>query len=316
MDKPLVSVIIPSYNHEKYISEAIESVLYQSFADLELIIIDDASKDKSKEIIKAYGERDSRIRTLFHDENKGIAETLNEAIKEAKGKFIAFFSSDDVWGKDKLKKQLEVLKKNEDLVVWSEGSVIDAKGMPTGKTFTQIHGSSKRKKCGNIFKELLKGNYIFGQSVILKRENIEDIRFDEQLKYRNDHKFMVDLAERYDFYFIPEILVTYRIHGNNSILYNKFEWHKDQIIISDYFLKKYGDKISNKLKGRLLLNICAGYSYIGDNVKARRYVYQAIKLNPLQYGNLLYLLITWTNEGEHIYKFLRWGNEIYKKVKK
>lgn len=312
MDKPLVSIIIPSYNHEKYISESIESVLNQSFANLELIIIDDASKDKSKEIIKVYEGRDSRIRALFHDENKGIAETLNEAIKEAKGKFIAFIASDDVWVKDKLKKQFEVLKKNEDLVVWSEGAVVNAQGMPNGITFTQMHVASEKKKSGNIFKELLKGNYICGQSVILKRENLGDIRFDEKLKYLNDYKFMVDLASRYDFYFIDEILVMYRIHGKNSILSDKVEWQKDRIIITDYFLKKFSDEMSNKIKWRLFLNISGGYSAVGENVKARRYVYQAIKLNPLHYANLPYLLISWTNEGGDIRNVLKWIYKMYK----
>ena len=155
---PLVSVIMPSYNHERYISEAIESVLNQTFTDFEFIIIDDASKDKSKELIKAYEEQDSRIRAFFHKENKGIARTMNECLEESKGNFIAFFASDDVWVKEKLEKQLEVLNKNEDFIVWSEGELIDAQGNPTGETFTQMHNAFKRIKSGDIFEELLKDN--------------------------------------------------------------------------------------------------------------------------------------------------------------
>ncbi len=313
---PLVSVIMPSYNHERYISEAIESVLNQSFSDFELIIIDDASKDKSKEIIKAYEEKDSRIRAIFHNENKGIAKTMNEGLEEAEGKFIALFASDDVWVKEKLEKQLKVLKKNEDLVVWSEGLVIDSEGKPTGETFTQKHGALKRKKSGDIFEELLKGNYICGQSVILKRENLEGIRYDEQLKYLNDYKFMVDLARRYEFYFIPEPLVMYRIHGKNAILSDKAGWANDQILIGEYFLQKYGNEISNKIKSKILLSVSSGYSYIGERAKARQYVYHAIKHNPFHRANLLYLFIALTNEDGHIRKFLRGIYQRYKRYKK
>lgn len=304
---PLVSVIMPSYNHEKYISDAIESVLNQTISDFELIIIDDASKDKSEEIIKAYEKKDNRIRAFFHKENRGIARTMNEGLEKAEGKFIALFSSDDVWVKDKLKKQLEVLERNEDIVVWSEGLIIDAQGNLTGETFTQKHGALKRKKSGYIFEELLKGNYICGQSVIFKRENIEGIRYNEQLKYLNDYKFMLDLARRYEFYFIPEPLVMYRIHGRNAILSDKAGWSKDRILIGEYLLQKYGDKFSKKAKSNCYLSISREYSKIGEKAKARKYIYKGIKLYPFNWANLIYTVIALTNEEGIICKFLRWS---------
>lgn len=312
---PLISVIMPSYNHERYISEAIESVLNQTFTDFELIIIDDASKDKSREIIKAYEEKDSRIRAIFHNENKGIAKTLNDGIEKAGGKFIALFASDDVWVKDKLKKQLETLEKNEDLVVWSEGLIIDAQGNFTGELFTQKYGAPKRKKSGDIFEELLKGNFICSQTVILKKGNLGNIRYDEQLKYLSDYKFMVDLARKYKYYFILEPLAMYRIHGRNAILSDRVGWMKDQLIIGEYFLQKYGNEISNKVKSKIFLNISKGYSHIGERVKARQYVYRAIKLNPFNWSNLLYLVIALTNEDGAIFRFLRWGYRKYRVIR-
>lgn len=107
----LISVLLPSYNHESFLSEAIESVLNQTFRDFEFIIIDDCSSDNSREIIKYYKERDERIKIYFHNENRGIARTQNELIDKAQGKFIAFLNSDDVWNKDKLEKQLKILEK-------------------------------------------------------------------------------------------------------------------------------------------------------------------------------------------------------------
>ena len=87
---PLVSVIMPSYNHEKYISEAIESVLNQTFGGFELIITDDASIDRSKDY-QTYAKKDARIRAYYHNENKGIAKTMNDGLEAAKGSLLLFF---------------------------------------------------------------------------------------------------------------------------------------------------------------------------------------------------------------------------------
>ena len=302
---PLVTVIMPSYNHERYISEAIESVLNQTFSDFELIIIDDASKDKSKEIIKIYKEKESRIRAIFHDENKGIARTMNEGLEKANGKFIALFSSDDLWVRDKLVKQLNILMKDDNLIVWSEGLIIDEKGVHSGKKFTQMHEATKKKRGGNIFEELLRGNFICGQSVILKKENLKNIRYDERLKYLNDYKFMIDLAKNYNFYFISEPLAMYRIHGANTISSDRYGWSEDRILVGKYFLQKYGERLQNKIKSKINFNISNGYSNIGKRKEAIYYLYQAIMLNPFCYENLIYAIISLTNEDGNIRKFLR-----------
>ena len=92
---PLVSVIIPSHNHEKFVSEAIESVLGQDFDDLELIIVDDASTDASKQIIQKYEEEDARVRVILHETNCGISKTMNDGIESARGTFKALRNSRD-----------------------------------------------------------------------------------------------------------------------------------------------------------------------------------------------------------------------------
>lgn len=277
---PLVSVLMPSYNHEEFISTAIESVLNQTFTDFEFIIIDDASKDGSKEIIKIYEEKDSRIRAIFHNENKGIARTMNDGLDEAEGKFIAIFASDDVWVKDKLEKQLEVLKKFEDLIVWSEGEVIDAQGNPTGESWTARFGT-KRKKSGDLFEELLKGNYICGQSRISKRKNIGDIRFNETLKYLNDYQFEVDMARKYEYHFIPEPLVMYRLHGRNTVITKRESCFREDITIREHFLQQYGTEIRNKTKAHIFYSMVMLYSHFGEKVNAVKCIYQMIKLDPI-----------------------------------
>ena len=260
---PLVSVIMPSYNHERFISESIESVLGQSFNDLELIIIDDASEDNSKHIIDEFSKKDYRIKKIFHQKNMGIARTMNDGIEAAKGKFIAFTASDDVWVKDKLEKEVKVLEKNEDCVVWTEVEIIDADGSPTGKLGTQRWGASNRRKSGDIFDELLRGNFISNR--ILKKENLRNIRFNEALRYLSDWQFDVDLARRYIYYFIPEPLVKKREQGSNTAQRDRQGYIKDRMPIEQYFLNEYLNDMSNTTKSGICFRMAQHYRELGNN---------------------------------------------------
>jgi len=243
-----------SYNHAKYLPEAIESVLKQTFRDFELVIIDDASQDQSRSLIETYAQKDDRIRAIFHDKNQGIAFTANQGMAAAKGKYITFIDSDDVWMPEKLQNQLDILTRDENLVVWSEGLIIDEAGAPTGETFTQIHQSSEREKSGNIFEDLLQGNHILGSSMIFKRENLKGIHFDDRFRYLNDYQFYVDLAHLYKFWFIQEPLVYYRVHSTNTVKVD-YEGHiLDYPKVGLYFLERYGPDIPDAIKTTIFSN--------------------------------------------------------------
>ncbi|MBR0061940.1 MAG: glycosyltransferase family 2 protein, partial [Selenomonadaceae bacterium] len=107
---PKVSVILTSYNHAAYVAAAIESVLNQTFADFELLIIDDGSKDNSREIIKNFD--DVRIKTFLYAENRGPVLAIRDAVQSARGEYIAVHHSDDLWALDKLDKQVKFLDAN------------------------------------------------------------------------------------------------------------------------------------------------------------------------------------------------------------
>jgi len=287
---PTVSILIPSYNHARFLAQTIESVLSQSYTDFELIIIDDGSVDNSREIIQQYSEREKRIKSWFHEQNKGIAYTFNEGLRRAQGKYIALLGSDDLWFFDKLEKQVALLEKNENLVVWSEGEIIDATGKATGELFTQRHHATKKRKSGTIFEELLQGNYIFGSSVIVKRENAMNVKFNESLQYLNDFLFEVELAEKYPFYFVSTPLAQYRIHGENITLKDKGGWLRDSLFIHELFLKKYGSCVSSSLKRLLLLKYSVALVSFGENKKAIGYVLSAYRITAFHLRDLGYLL--------------------------
>ena len=109
----LVSVIMPAYNSEKYIGEAIDSVLSQSYKNWELIIVNDASSDNTESIIKEYAGKNSKIVLISLSENKGVSNARNIAVQNARGRFVAFLDSDDIWTYDKLTKQISYMKEND-----------------------------------------------------------------------------------------------------------------------------------------------------------------------------------------------------------
>ena len=285
----LVSVIMASYNHEKYLPEAIESVLDQTSPNLELVIVDDCSKDTSREIIEAYQKRDGRVRAFFHEENLGIARTANDALKAATGQYISFIGSDDLWVQTKLELQLKVLSDHEDVVVWSEGDIIDADGASMGQKFTDFNARGDKPTSGRIYKEVINENYIFGQSLLFKRGYTEGLQFNPDLKYLCDYQFVVDLAYKHDFLFIPESLAKYRIHGKNTICRDEEGWLVDRILLRSYFLQRYGMEFSRHLKGSLYLKIGVAYAGLGYGEIAKECFLRALRVNFLSKESILYL---------------------------
>lgn len=279
---PAVSVVMASYNHDQYIAQAIESVQAQTVADWELIIVDDASGDQSCQVIRRYGEKDGRIKHIFHDANQGIAHTFNDGLDAAAGTYIAIFASDDLWMPCKLEKQLPIMEKDGNLIVWSEGLVVDADGHPTGELFTENYGGKGRKKSGNLFAQLLESSFICGQSCLFKRDNIRTIRFDPALKYLNDYKFQIDLASRYSYYFIPEPLIKYRRHGNNTTSRDSENWWNDTVLLRQALLRDYGAKMSPAVRAKLSFSVAKNYSLLKNESQAQVYARKAFWAYPFR----------------------------------
>src|SRR5690625_4737905 len=105
-ENPIVSIITPAYNAERFIGETIESVLEQTYTNWEMIIVDDASTDQTAKIVQDYMKKDARIRFIQLNKNEGSAVARNTAMREAKGQYLAFLDSDDLWFEHKLEKQL------------------------------------------------------------------------------------------------------------------------------------------------------------------------------------------------------------------
>jgi len=158
-----VSVIMPVYNASRFLSSAIDSVLSQSYSDFELILIDDCSKDNSYEILKEYEASDNRVKIFKNKHNKGVSYTRNFGVSKAKFDYVALIDSDDMWDKDKLKKQLEIIKKFPQTdIVYTGSAFVDTESVRSDFVFSV-------PTCVT-YKKLLKQNVMSCSSVLIKKK--------------------------------------------------------------------------------------------------------------------------------------------------
>ena len=200
----LISVILPVYNGEKYLKEAIESILNQTYKDFEFIIINDGSTDKSLDIIEKYKKEDERI-IVISRENKGLIATLNEGIEKAKGKYIARMDQDDISLSNRFEEQLKIMENDKEIVVC--GSWIN------------VFGENRKEKISKYFQydKEIKANLIMSccfahPSVMMRRDAFLDnnIWYDENFKNAEDYHLWTQLARVGKFYNIPKVLLNYR----------------------------------------------------------------------------------------------------------
>jgi glycosyltransferase involved in cell wall biosynthesis len=284
-----VSVVMACYNHEKYVAQAIESVLKQSFSDLDLVIVDDNSNDDSLNIIMNYASKDSRVRPFFHQKNMGIARTFNDCLKESRGQYLGFIGSDDAWLPHKLANQLELIKGNEDKILWSNGQIINSMGALTGQGIFDLTGGAA-KTSGNLFQELLTEDFILGQSVLLKTEFAREIGFDERYRFVNDHLFFIELARRHEFLFDPSPTALYRIHTSNTTSLYPQTWYKERIMLRNQLLQTYHDQMAPQTLADIYYKLGHAYDGLGKRRTAKYYYLKALGVHQVRANSILYLL--------------------------
>ncbi|QHQ60685.1 glycosyltransferase [Anaerocolumna sedimenticola] len=245
---PLISIIIPTYNRAKTIVAAVKSVLEQTFIDFEIIVVDDASIDNTGELIQEL--QDQRIRYIKNDHNKGANASRNIGILHSKGSYIAFQDSDDVWRKDKLEKQIDLIIKADKNV----GVVYTGFMHHRGKRIDYIPSKSISlyDKNGGIYQYLLltKINIVSTQTILVKKECFDTVGvFDENMPRLQDWEMCIRLAQKYEFILIDEPLVdvyftSESISANplayikaRCIMLRKFYDYKNNLEMFNYVLK-------------------------------------------------------------------------------
>jgi glycosyltransferase involved in cell wall biosynthesis len=212
-------VIIPVFNGTNYLSEAIESVLAQTFTNFEILIIDDGSTDSTWDIIQSFGEK---VRG-FHKENGGVASALNLGIKEMRGDWFAWLSHDDVWIPQKLERQIDFLTKHREFkACYSDYYEINS----TGEIIRAVTTSWNQKN--DAIWVLFYDVCIHGSSMIIHKTIFEKIGlFNEKLLFTQDGEMWIRILMNYEIGRVPEILIKGRIHPDQGS--HKHEEHKKEM---------------------------------------------------------------------------------------
>ena len=236
INNPLVSIVINCYNGEKYLRHSIESILDQSYQNLELIFWDNHSTDQSKNIIKSYD--DKRIKYFFSQNHSTLYQARNLALKECKGEFISFLDVDDYYLKDRIVKQLLHFKDQKVGVTYSNYyryyEDINKKKLLTNKMLPS----------GNLTKYILEESQISFMTVMIRKKSLESLQFNFDQKYSiiGDYDLLYRLSFNWDFYYIKEPLAVYRIHNDN--------FSKNSILfideLKDWYNKNYNSFINKK----------------------------------------------------------------------
>ena len=235
-NQPFVSVLLPVYNSEKYLAEAIQSILDQSYQNFELLIIDDSSTDRSGEIAAAFEQADKRIRLLRHHSNQGLVAALNLGLDNARGDYIARMDADDISMPDRFQKQIEYMEVRPEIgILGCDVHYIDENGKLTNLPHFSFHGDLTIR--WNLF-------FVnpFSHPTVMMRSSIIDrykLRYDPSAEYVEDYEMwgrllLVTKGEN-----LPEILLYYRVHGENigrtyGMLQNKLAAQ-----VSEYTIKNH-----------------------------------------------------------------------------
>lgn len=219
--RDLVSIIMPVFNSERYVEEAINSVLAQTYTFWELLVIDDNSTDCSVSLIKKFVEKDQRIQLLRNDNSTGLPATpRNMGIRKARGRFIAFLDSDDIWLPDKLEKQLVLFDDPKTAIVYSDYEKISEEGVRAGRIFKAP--SYVDYKC------LLKGNVIGNLTGIYDTSKVGKIYF-KTIHHEDYAMWLAILKQNYIARNTETITALYRVR-RRSVSSQKFrllfwQWH-------------------------------------------------------------------------------------------
>ncbi len=223
-EKPLVSVNMPAYNGAKFIWEAISSILNQTFQHFELIVVNDGSTDATHEIVSQF--TDQRIRMISRTENKGLAFTRNEALRQSSGKYVAVLDCDDIALPCRLADQVAFLEANPDYALagsWVQP--IGSEGKPAGPVW-QYGSTSEELKAG-----LLLRNQFAQPSVMLRRDAIPEEGYSDDFPPAEDYELWLRIARKAKVANLPKVLTYYRLHADNiSSLKNAVVQEKDRVI--------------------------------------------------------------------------------------
>jgi glycosyltransferase involved in cell wall biosynthesis len=304
---PKVSVIIPSFNYARFVANAVDSVLAQTFTDHEIIVIDDGSTDNTREILSVYKGRINYI----YQENKGLSGARNTGIRAAKGEWIALLDADDEWYPNKLEEQMRVLGQNpqiniifSDYVIFNDSGVVKESNPPPKEFFKETNRLLERNNgavlIANIFQELiLVGCCITTLTSIFKKDLAQKVGlFNESLRMCEDYEFWLRCSRDNVFCYLNKVLAKCFLNsgGMSGIGMRRnvgYSYGEAQAIELNWSI--IPDDIRNKVKARLLqlyFDAVWGSYKIKDYHVCVREALRSLRLNPFQFKVIVYLFLS------------------------
>ncbi len=294
----LVSVVIPTFNRAELIERALYSVLSQTYSNLEVIIVDDASSDNTQDQIQTSQQADHRIQYIRHESNRGAQAARNTGIRAAKGEYIAFLDSDNEWLPGKLQRQMALFshRDNSPSVVYCGYIKVSENGNILNKYLPQYRGF--------IYKETLSEWLTDTSTIVVRKEILEKIHeLDENLLAYHEWDLCIRLTRECEFDFVPECLSIYREHTLPTISKDLLRDAYGYLAIVD----KYRDEILRECGGRTLsehyLKTARLFVRANQFDLARAYFLKSIRYDPLNIKAMLHFGVSLL--GKDIYKFVR-----------
>ena len=278
---PRVSVIIPTYNRARLVTEAVDSVLKQTWKDFELIVVDDGSSDESEGVLGRYGDR---IR-CFRTGHEGPSKARNLGAAQSRGRFLAFLDSDDVWEANKLEIQMSFLEVHREIKMVCSGSYSLGDSQ---KQRTSVRGD----RWGDLFLMLFKRSFVNTSSVVVDRACFFEVgAFDETIRTAEDYDLWLRVARRFPMAYLDRPLVAIRKHPD-ELSKNKVELRRNAIrVVERHFDPgRVPRRVYRKRIADLHVYLGRGYLRIGDTREARLAFRDAMRLTPFRIRPMRYFV--------------------------
>jgi glycosyltransferase involved in cell wall biosynthesis len=294
----LVSVVIPTYNRAELVERAVNSVLSQTYPDLEVIIVDDASTDDTRDRIKIIQQFDRRIQYFRHDNNRGAQAARNTGIQAAKGGYMAFLDSDNEWLPRKLERQMALFYRKADLlgVVYCSYWKVSADGEMLNEYVPRYRGS--------VYKQTLSEWLTDTSTIVVRKDILEKIHgFDENIHAFQEWDLCIRLARECEFDFVPECLTLYHQHALPSISEDHLRDAYGYLGIVDKYRPEILHEWGRKTLSEHYLRIGQLFILADRFDLARAYFLKSIRYDPLKIKAMMHFGASIF--GKDVYSFLR-----------
>lgn len=219
-EQPLVTAVVSCYNHARFVLECLESIQAQTYGNLEVVVVDDCSKDNSPQLIADWiHDRKLDWKFIRHTRNVGVCRSLNEAIRAATGEFISIIATDDVWLPDKIEKQIELIKQlpREVGVIYSDAFQIDEKGQRIPKMFIESHRDFSSMPQGNIELVLWEDNFIPVPTTLIRKRCYDVVGLYDEDLFLEDWDLWLRIAQKFEFAYSSSVSAKYRLVGTSMV---------------------------------------------------------------------------------------------------